>query len=1356
MADVARCGLSYGSVGELRALIREGAFFVPYPDELADGQALVIDVTFGPQGEQRAELAAVVLQSDFDESGNVGVRVRLESAALEELERLAAGLDARRSGEVFATTRLQGKKTTGGLGGADEDEPLLEPGTMVDERFRIEAHIATGGMGHVYRANHVHLNRPVALKLLRRTFASDAEMWTRFKREAELVSQLESPHVVRVFDFGKTEGGQPFLAMEYVEGSTVEDLIARGPVPVDAAVKLLRQVCEGLSEAHALGVIHRDLKPANIMLGRRRDGTEVAKILDFGIARLSDRGARKDGQKLTQVGIVVGTPAYLAPEQALADELDERTDIYALGCVAYELLTGAPPFMADEVQKVIGMHLTQAPPDPIARHPELAQHAALVKVVLTALSKERGGRHKSARELSEALASAVAAPVPPAPAPMSADDWPPPSTAAPELPVKKVAGADDWTPPSTAAPLPAASAEEAAAVDDFFSGSPAGEQAPTPQSSGSGILREGGPLAALSGLVPQPVLAQLQARRDAFPQDAGGVAVRVEVMGAPQGSPTWRTCLGRIAEGAFDFGGCVDVLDEDGAVLAFRAEKTRPAGRALAAIVAIGESVALESNGASKVAIRASVVPATFAGDATPMAGDAMQAARALAAKRTAGQIVCESSLFALASDVVEGVTVPEGVLVTARRTRLRRTAAPLIGRDGALEALERRLTSLTQGVMAPVVVRGGKGAGRSVLVAELALRARRKSLVVGIAQGTRALRSEPFGAVTELLCSLCGVPIEQRAEKLRGVLEGLKLAAPVVEEVLLVTGVNQLPIGLTAGQAAHALRSVLRAGAAERPVVVLFDGLEDYDTQSIETFRELVSRPAARELVIGFAAPEVAADRLGSVPTIDLPELTPEQLSQVVASFLDAPPGPRLAAELAARCNGLPGVALDWIWLLDDRGALRAAKGALDVDDDFPELTPEALLDARFRSLPLDVRRLLEAAVLVGETFEGAQIAVAWPRANPTTFQRAVASRAIRPLAGKRWAFANKHLAEAVERNPSPDRPAMHQRLALALVEQGRADPRSVSPALVAARFTGAGDGARAAQLWKHAADVALSRRALRDVVAAARGFVDALAVLPEAAKYAAVRVDALARAADMALVMQDAALARALVDDASALAARNKLKSAELSLALARVMRSEARRARAATALAEAEQLAGETPLRALVAAERGESREVEGDVMGAAVAFEDALARAPAAADLARWHGEVDLLARLEARVAGTYLQRKDLATAQRLLEGSLKRYRSANWPFGESRVLMNLGTARMLAKDPAGAARCFEAAAVSAGACGDLLFQAKALLQQARALKKQPGAEAQAKTIAAAARTLAQALSWEQGRLDAAAL
>ncbi|HEU4733557.1 MAG TPA: protein kinase [Kofleriaceae bacterium] len=273
-------------------------------------------------------------------------------------------------------------------------------GGLVDERYRVLEAMASGSMGVVYKAERVPVGKLVAIKFLHAPFANDDEFLARFERETRVMSKLTHPNCVSVVDFGVWEGA-PYLVMEYVSGTTLRALIDNGPLPVRRALALVRQIAAGLAHAHAQGVVHRDVKPANIMISEEIGTGDHARILDFGLARL--RGAV--GRDATQSNVVVGTPNYMAPEQTVGGGLiDARTDIYAVGVVLFEMVTGERPFQAEDTLALLGMHRAAPIPQLADRAPpgvELPD--GLQEVVERAMAKSPGDRYQSAIELAEAI-----------------------------------------------------------------------------------------------------------------------------------------------------------------------------------------------------------------------------------------------------------------------------------------------------------------------------------------------------------------------------------------------------------------------------------------------------------------------------------------------------------------------------------------------------------------------------------------------------------------------------------------------------------------------------------------------------------------------------------------------------------------------------------------------------------------------------------------------------------------------------------------------------------------------------------------------------------------------------------------
>ncbi len=279
-------------------------------------------------------------------------------------------------------------------------DPFL--GAVVNGKFRVEALVGQGGMGKVYRARHLTLDREVVLKLLHRAYSSDPQIVQRFQREARAASRLDHPNSIAVLDFGAAEDGTLFMAMEYLAGRDLGQVVAEEfPLGEERMVRIGAQVLSALSEAHAQGVIHRDLKPENVMVVPRRDNADFVKVLDFGIAKIVS--AAEGEPKLTQAGLVCGTPEYMSPEQARGAELDARSDLYSMGVLLYQLCTGALPFQSDTPVGFLTAHLSEAPVLPRQRRPDLPISPAFDALVARALEKRPERRFQSAEEMRAAL-----------------------------------------------------------------------------------------------------------------------------------------------------------------------------------------------------------------------------------------------------------------------------------------------------------------------------------------------------------------------------------------------------------------------------------------------------------------------------------------------------------------------------------------------------------------------------------------------------------------------------------------------------------------------------------------------------------------------------------------------------------------------------------------------------------------------------------------------------------------------------------------------------------------------------------------------------------------------------------------
>ena len=440
-------------------------------------------------------------------------------------------------------------------------------GAVINGRYLVTARLGEGGMGTVYLGRHVRLPQQVAIKVMRPELLADPTSLARFNREAANAASIEHDRVVRVYDFGDTEDGLVYLAMEYVPGRTLKEVVTTdGPLPPGRAAALMRQVAEGVEAAHRLGIIHRDLKPDNILVVRDPDGTERCKVLDFGIARPVSGGETA----LTRSGYIVGTPEYMSPEQVLGGELDARSDVYALALVAYFVLTGDLPFDTATPDRGLTARLLQ-PPRPLqVVRGESTWSAALQAALDAALALEVEHRTGSALAFAQALSDAASgsdreaaapvpapgpaqaaplpdaapraeAPVPPAPtvllppqavggeAPVSVPSAPPPRRwALPVTALAVVALAGGWwyaiqpaggnptsdTPPAVAAPSGAASATaDPVSAAPTAAGQGTAPATPTPQAA---PLTSGGGRSSGARAAPTP----------AAPEAAGGATAR--------------------------------------------------------------------------------------------------------------------------------------------------------------------------------------------------------------------------------------------------------------------------------------------------------------------------------------------------------------------------------------------------------------------------------------------------------------------------------------------------------------------------------------------------------------------------------------------------------------------------------------------------------------------------------------------------------------------------------------------------------------------------------------------------------------------------------------------------------------
>ncbi|MBN1652644.1 MAG: protein kinase [Deltaproteobacteria bacterium] len=276
------------------------------------------------------------------------------------------------------------------------NDPLI--GKVVDGRYQIESVLGEGGMGIVYRSVHTTLGKHLAIKVLRAEVSKNEEILARFKQEAQSASAIGNQHIIDISDFGVLPDGSTYFVMEFLSGVNLTEALQGGRFPTARTIKIAKQLCNALGAAHEIGVVHRDMKPDNVQLISRGEEKDFVKVLDFGIAKVGGSNS-----KLTQAGQVFGTPHYMSPEQCAGTTVDQRTDIYALGVILYEMATGQVPFDADNLMGILTKHLYENPVPPREFEPPIDVPPALEAVIMKALAKKPENRYQSMAEMAADL-----------------------------------------------------------------------------------------------------------------------------------------------------------------------------------------------------------------------------------------------------------------------------------------------------------------------------------------------------------------------------------------------------------------------------------------------------------------------------------------------------------------------------------------------------------------------------------------------------------------------------------------------------------------------------------------------------------------------------------------------------------------------------------------------------------------------------------------------------------------------------------------------------------------------------------------------------------------------------------------
>jgi len=945
--------------------------------------------------------------------------------------------------------------------GPPQAAPAIGPGCVLGGTYRLLAPVAKGGMSVLYEAEHVRLGRRVAVKVLRESYAGDEENVVRFCREAQVAGTIEHDGIVRVFDVNCEPGGFWYIAMELLRGTDVRSLLRRlGPLPPDRAVEIARQVCLALAAAHAHQVIHRDIKPSNVFLVDRGDGLDHVKLLDFGISKLI-----ADTSSATKVGLILGTPQFMSPEQACGDpSIDHRTDVFSTGALLYKMLTGHTPFEAPSPAAVLARLMTQ-PPHPIDGW-GIEVPSWLAGIVLRCLNRDPDARFRSALELAEVLArrDETVAPPPPAERPGRA--------------------AEPWS-------------DELRVVTVLFANLP-------------GRARSAGDASGTAGTDarrdPVSVRAREILRRHGavFQRDFGDGLMAV--FGVP--SATGDEAV-RATRAALELRALPAELDLPGEPLRIRV------GLSTGRVVA-GRMRGVSSTGYGVVGQAVDLarqIEGLGPPDAVLLCPETYLHVRGRFRVRPAGHLFGRDGARSVVYQALE--EYPHGLLVPPREVLGRR--APLVGRDAELRSLIERLeTAFDRRTPDVATVVGPAGVGKTRLAYEVRCHVEEsdRDVVTFAAQAQEMAAAAPLQLWTDLLRAKIGIhadePSEDSVDKVRRfvdatvdttVEDSAEGEGPDVARALaLLLGISSAGLRTQplVEQAGSTLVDLLRRVAVRSPVLLVLDDLQWADQASLEVLAWTLERLGPCPVfVLALARPEPDdgwLQRLAERP--DRPRVVLRPLGRADGSELvrritgDGVDGPTAAA-IAERADGVPLFIEEILHGLAERGVLAPRGGAwiptreMDLED-LP-LTVEAVIQARLDRLEPKERDVLRKAAVIGETFWfGALRAVGEPEAA-RVLPKLVARELVRLQPTSRfagfleYAFSHKLVRDVAYAGlPFEERRRVHRAVGQWL--EARGGDTLESRILAARHSEAAEDWMRAAASWLRAGEAAHERFACRD----------------------------------------------------------------------------------------------------------------------------------------------------------------------------------------------------------------------------------------------------------------------------------
>lgn len=1209
--------------------------------------------------------------------------------------------------------------------------------------YRVLQPLAEGGMGKIYVGEQTSLGRKVCIKTLRPGDLGDQKVIARFEREARAVSALRHPNVAQVYDFGR-QGSWFYLVMELVEGRTLRALMDQdAPVSLERACALMTQVLSALEEAHAGGIIHRDLKPENVLVARLRDGSDLAKVVDFGIARVIDAEYREG--HLTGTGLVCGTPGYMAPEQITGDTLDARTDVYAAGVVMFELLTGKAPFAAANFAELLRLHLTCEPPRP-SRVTSLPLPPAVDELLLRALAREKNERLATALEFKRAVEALR------------------PSAQAHGTGVLPAMG-------------PAVTCGQCGAANGpgqkFCGGCGA---------SLGGDSQQG--LGALAKVLPGSLVQHLGDLSPALSAQKRHVTVVRGALGgldAPGMTPDMARqlttrCLNGLMEAASRAEGTVEKLIGDAVVVLFGAARVHEDGpeRAVrcaldmrAFVTQLGQ--ALKRPLALRVGVALGEVVTGGGRVDASAAGLLVKQAEALAQAGAPGVLVSATVRRATAHAVryrpgVREAGGEECFEVEALGAPV--VHEPLVGREQELSRLDELLAQVRGGRPGGVLFLADAGLGKSRLLDEVAGKAKAAGLTVAHARPRREGAAQ-LEVLKDLFLSLSdGAPPGADVDGRLAWLDKRGVQPADVKRLGALLGSAAPTAGYDADErhrldVAAVTQALLDVARKSGGLCLVVDDAHRADATSLGFLAELIARAGTAPLaVVASARPVEAVKGLERLPRRDLKPLPPPALKRVLEEQLKGPLPDEVVETVVGRADGSPFLAKELARTLVDTGALTLQGGVWRSTHSQPALTVPTsvaqLFQARFDGLSSQARQLLRCAAVAGRVFPLELVAAALG-ARTQDLQAAVTEVTRKGFleyvdTPGCLAFKAELFLESVRAGlPEADVKALHRALGEAL-EKGLPSGDAHPAEAMARHFEAAGHRRKASTYFAAAAERLVHRNAF---AAATDSYLKAIRLV-EADLTAAEVTDAGAWGHYLELAAR-AAVTQAVVAPAEALALVEEALSrappwvplrlkgecmrqrGSLLLKLGRPPEAEAALQQALAALKQ------DVPADALAAieVEVAAAREARGDFGAATLLLLEALKKV-AGLKLS----DRDLLWRALNQLGRLHLKTGQAARAKEFFENAVSQARQVRSAVGETRALANLAGALGAAGDVAGAQRLFlEALALARGA-HDRIDVARIEFNLGKLAASQ-GRTAEARARLEGALALAGQVGWREG-------